>query len=46
MQPQGHVQVLLNLILHRMDPQGALDASRFCIGIDEIGNSPVYIEDG
>jgi gamma-glutamyltranspeptidase/glutathione hydrolase len=30
MQPQGHVQVLLN-ILRGMTPQAALDAPRFCI---------------
>jgi Gamma-glutamyltranspeptidase len=56
-QPQGHVQVLLN-ILRGFSPQAALDAPRFCISpgspdtavtnADRAGdiNSEVYFEDG
>ncbi|KAH9979248.1 nucleophile aminohydrolase [Lactifluus volemus] len=57
MQPQGHVQVLMN-ILRGFGPQAALDAPRFCISpgspdaavanTDRTGdvNSEVYFEDG
>ncbi|KAG6857536.1 hypothetical protein H0H87_000135 [Tephrocybe sp. NHM501043] len=53
MQPQGHVQVLLN-ILRGFTVQAALDAPRFCIsaGMPDAGseagnpNSEVYIEEG
>ncbi|KAI9694806.1 MAG: hypothetical protein M1822_000422 [Bathelium mastoideum] len=54
MQPQGHVQVLLNQLVFKLTPQAALDAPRLCIGAgmpDNIGggevfDKTVYLEDG
>ncbi|KAH8701890.1 gamma-glutamyltranspeptidase [Talaromyces proteolyticus] len=51
MQPQGHVQVLLNMLAFGYDPQAALDSPRICIGagMPEAGkvlDRVVYVEDG
>lgn len=51
MQPQGHVQVLMNLEMFGLDVQQALDAPRICIGagMPEEGNvfdRTVYLEEG
>ena len=44
MQPQGHLQVLVNLVDYGLSPQAALDAPRF--RVDERGGLLVALEDG
>ncbi|SNX85435.1 related to lincomycin-condensing protein lmbA [Melanopsichium pennsylvanicum] len=50
MQPQGQVQVLMNVLHHGFSIQDALDAPRFCIGAGMAGPegaiSEVYFEEG
>ena len=51
MQPQGHVQVLLNMLTFKLNPQAALDAPRVCIGAgipdrDGLRDMTVYLEEG
>lgn len=50
MQPQGHLQLLLNIVVFGMDPQSAIDAPRICITLagnrDGTTQSRVCLEDG
>jgi gamma-glutamyltranspeptidase/glutathione hydrolase len=42
MQPQGHLQMMLNMLDHGLSPQTALDAPRICL----LANGTVAVEDG
>ncbi|KAF2874465.1 acylase ACY 1 [Massariosphaeria phaeospora] len=52
MQPQGHVQVLLNQAVFKLHPQAALDSPRMCIGAGmpsadgSLTDATVYLEEG
>lgn len=45
MQPQGHLQLVVNLLANVLDPQTAIDAPRFCI-LDGSQNGTLFLEEG
>jgi gamma-glutamyltranspeptidase/glutathione hydrolase len=45
MQPQGHVQVIVNMVDFGFDPQTALDSPRFCI-LGGVSGGKVGLEEG
>ena len=49
MQPQGHLQVISNIVDHGMEPQAALNALRFMVGQDSValeeGISPDVVQE-
>jgi gamma-glutamyltranspeptidase/glutathione hydrolase len=51
MQPQGHIQVIMNMFVFGMNPQEALDSPRVCvetIGSDSVSKTGdlIYLEEG
>lgn len=48
MQPQGHVQVMLNMLAFGYHPQAALDSPRFCLAApnEESTDRTVWVEEG